>query len=151
MGTLTKVLSSQRESMQSQVEARCGEEVIAVGELRQGRRPSLAALVTGTALVEVLRPRRSKELPKRFALAVTPTRALAYSCISVSDEDGENHRVIIRGEERGCWPREAVSLEVDAGKPSDGILHLGAAAVPVCRPQGGDEVETPALIELISA
>lgn len=60
--------------MKSQIEERTGEEVIAAGQLKQGRTPSMAAMVTGAALFEVLRPRRSKSLPKGFALAVTANR-----------------------------------------------------------------------------
>src|SRR5215216_7512604 len=50
------------------------DEVVAAGVLRQGKAPSLAALVTGAALVDVLRPRPSKSLPREFALAVTADR-----------------------------------------------------------------------------
>jgi hypothetical protein len=48
-----------------------GDEVIAAGQLRQGKAPSLVAMVTGWALVELLRPRRSKSLPRQFVLAST--------------------------------------------------------------------------------
>lgn len=43
-------------------------EVIAAGDLRQGKEPSVVAMLTGTALIEVLRPRRSKSLPRHFVL-----------------------------------------------------------------------------------
>jgi len=36
------------------------DEVLAAGALRQSKQRSLLALVTGVALIEVLRPRRSK-------------------------------------------------------------------------------------------
>jgi hypothetical protein len=49
------------------------EPVIAAGDLRQGKEPSLASMVTGTALIEVMRPRRSKAVPRHFVLAVTPS------------------------------------------------------------------------------
>ena len=50
------------------------DEVVAAGELRQGRAPSLLGMVTGTALIEVARPRRTKLLPRRFVLAATADR-----------------------------------------------------------------------------
>src|SRR4051812_25515412 len=52
------------------------DEVIAAGVLRQGKAPSRLAMVTGLMLIEVLRPRRSKSLPREFALAVTADRVL---------------------------------------------------------------------------
>jgi hypothetical protein len=149
MGTIGKLLSSQGESMQAQVEAITGEAVLAAGELRQGRTPSM---VTGAALFEVLRGRRSKALPKRFTLALTTSRVVAFSCLGVSDEDGENYHVVFRGSERGSWPRGGVRYEGLPGKASDGTLHLGGEPIPVCRPNlDGDDVETPALLELLAA
>lgn len=134
MGTLTQYLSNaQAATMKSQIEERTGEEVIAAGQLKQGRTPSMAAMVTGAALFEVLRPRRSKSLPKGFALAVTANRVVAFSCLGVGEEDGENYHVVVRGSERGSWPREGVSFESLPGK-SDGTLDLCGEAVPVCRP-----------------
>src|SRR6266576_4128872 len=112
MGTLAKLMSSQGETMQAQVEELTGEEVLAAGQLRQGRVPSMLAMVTGTALVEVLRPRRSKALPKTFTLAVTPSRVVAFACVGVSDDEyGEKYHVVLREKERGSWLREAVARE----------------------------------------
>ncbi len=53
------------------------DEVIAAGHCRQGKAPSLAATITGTALIQVLRPRRSKLLPRQFVLAATADRLVA--------------------------------------------------------------------------
>lgn len=89
-------------------------------------------MVTGAALFEVLRPRRSKALPKGFAPAVTANRVVAFSAIGVGEEDGENYHVVVRGSERGSWPREGVSFEGLPGK-SDGTLNLAGEVVPVCR------------------
>src|SRR4051794_5012073 len=47
------------------------DEVVAAGLLRQGKAPSMLAMITGAALVEVLRRRRAKALPREIALAVT--------------------------------------------------------------------------------
>jgi hypothetical protein len=149
MGTIAQLMSSKGATMKSQIEEKTGEEVIAVGQLRQGRTPSVAAMMTGTALFGVLRPRRSKSLPKGFALAITASRVVAFSCIGVSEEDGENYHVVVRGSERGSWPREGVSFESLPGK-SDGTLDLCGELVPVCRPNGEGDAETDELIELLS-
>ena len=43
-------------------------------------------------------------MPRHFVLGLTPTRAVAYSCIGVADdEDGTNYHVVIRGKERDPW------------------------------------------------
>jgi hypothetical protein len=144
MGTLQKIMSSEGQTMVAQVEELTGEEVLAAGQLRQGRKPSMTAMMTGTALFEVMRPRRSKAVPRHFVLALTPTRAVAFPCIGVSDdEDGTNFHVVVRGKERGSWPREAVSF---SGEPLDGTLHLAGERVPVYRPNLVDDEETTALL-----
>jgi hypothetical protein len=144
MGTLQKIIGSEGQTMVAQVEELTGEEVVAAGQLRQGRKPSMTAMVTGTALFEVLRPRRSKAVPRHFVLALTPSRAVAYSCIGVSDdEDGTNYHVVIRGKERGSWPREAVSF---AGEPFEGTLTVAGESFPVTQPNLIEDEETPALL-----
>jgi hypothetical protein len=85
------------------------EQVIAAGDLRQGKEPSLASMITGTALIEVLRPRRSKAVPRHFVLAVTEDRVVAFGAVGGGDEDGP-YEVWVRPGERGSWPREAVRL-----------------------------------------
>src|ERR1700753_2771856 len=109
MGTLSKIMGSQGETLTAQMEELTGEEVVAVGHLRQGRKPSMTAMVTGTALLELMRPRRSKALPRQFVLGLTPTRAVAYACLGVADDDDwPNYRVVVRGKERGSWAPQAV-------------------------------------------
>jgi hypothetical protein len=111
------------------------EEVIAAGVLRQGKAPSLPALITGLALIEVLRPRRSKSLPREFALAVTAGRVVAFAMSVWAEGDGTTDRVVkIKPGERGCWPRESVRL-IDrpaGGKRNGGSLDLaGVEQIPV--------------------
>lgn len=53
MGALAQLMSSQGATMESQIEEKTGEEVLAVGQLKQGKAPSMMAMVTGTALIEV--------------------------------------------------------------------------------------------------
>jgi hypothetical protein len=152
MGTFAKLISSEGATMASQIEEMTGEPVLAAGQLRQGRIPSTLATITGTALIELARPRRSKQLPKRFALAVTESRVVAFSCIGVADdEDGTNYHVVVKGKERGSWPRQGTALEGLPGEPGnhDGTLVIGGERVPVCRPANAEDPETDALIELL--
>jgi hypothetical protein len=152
MGTLTKMFSSKVETMKEQVEAKTGEEVLAAGEMRQGSKPSMASMLTGTALIGLARPRRSKSVPKHFVLALTPTRAVAYGCVGVADdEDGENYRVIVRDKQQGSWPREGVRFEGLPGREGHGTLDLAGEKVEVFRPSTVDDAETDALIEALAS
>jgi hypothetical protein len=111
------------------------DEVIAAGVLRQGKAPSLLAMVTGLVLIEVLRPRRSKSLPREFALAVTADRVVAFAMSPWAEGDGTTDRVVkIKPGERGSWPRESVRLlDLPAdGKRNGGRLDLaGLEQIPV--------------------
>ena len=69
-------------------------EVLAAGQLRQGKTPSLVAMITGWALVELLRPRRSKSLPRQFVLAVTAGRVVAFKA-SGGGDSASNYEVRI--------------------------------------------------------
>jgi len=127
------------------------EEAIAVGVLRQGKAPSLLALVSGLALMELARPRRSKSLPREFALAVTADRVVAFAMSASTEGDGTTPYVVkIKRGERGSWPRELVRL-IDQSKISlskGGTLELaGVERIPVAwdSHSSNDEV-----IELLS-
>ena len=148
MGTFAKLMSSTGTTMKAQIEELTGEEVVAVGQLRQGKTPSMVAMFTGVALIEVLRPRRSKSLPRAFALAVTANRVVAFACTGGSDEDGDNYHVVVRGKERGSWPLGSVTFE-GLAKDQDGTLNLAGELIPVCRPNMNGDPETDALFALI--
>src|SRR5919197_3931194 len=75
-----------------------GDEVIAAGQLRQGTAPSLVAMVTGWALIELLRPRRSKSLPRQFVLAVTADRVVAFHASGGGDSESNYETRISPGE-----------------------------------------------------
>lgn len=128
-----------------------GEEVLAAGELRQGKAPSMASMMSGAALFELLRPRRSKVLPRRFALAVTADRVVAIKALGVSSDEGDSYRVFLRGGECGSWPRSEVWLEAPEGVAGKGgTLHLGSERVPVFRPHiDGEDEETAELFGLL--
>jgi len=152
MGTLAKVFSSDVGTMAAQAEEQLGEEVLAAGRLRQGRRPSTMAMVTGTALFEVLRPRRSKTVPRSFVLALTPTRLVAFGFVGVSDDDdGTNYRAVLREGERGSWPREAVALSAPAEPGgADRTLRIGGEEILVTRPSSNEDPETDAFEAMLA-
>jgi hypothetical protein len=128
-------------TMKAEVEKELGEEVIAVGALSQGKPPSMVSMMTGAALIGLVRPRASKALPKRFLLAVTADRVVALKGTQVSDEDGNDKGAIIRGE-CGSWERGEVSVtDIPAdGKPG-GTLQIPGASIPVFDPSIGDPRE----------
>jgi hypothetical protein len=125
-------------------------EVIAAGELRQGKEPSPVAMATGMALIELLRPRRARSLPRRFVLAVTTDRVVAFKAVGVSEDDGP-HELWIRPGERSSWPRESLRLvDLSEGAASTaGTLVLGTERVPVFRPNPDPDPSTDELLELL--
>jgi hypothetical protein len=127
-------------------------EVLAAGDLRQGKPPSLVAMLSGTALIEVLRPRRSKSLPRHFVLAVTRDRVVAFKTLS-SGDDGVDpiYELWIRPDEFGSWPREAVRFTNPAqGNDSTaGTLELdGLERVPLY--SSGNDPSTRELLEFLA-
>jgi hypothetical protein len=90
------------------------DEVVAAGMLTQGKAQSLLSLVTGWALVEMVRGRRCKSLSRDFCVAVTADRVVALA-ISASAEGDETTDVIVKVErgERGSWSRGSVRIDLD--------------------------------------
>lgn len=93
----------------SQIEDKIGEKVICSGELRQGRTPSAGNIVSVSTLFDVLRPRRSKLLPRRSVIALTAEG------VHVSSHSG-------------C---QTATGPTTVG----GTLHIGGEAIPAFRPQ----------------
>ncbi|HEY7255159.1 MAG TPA: hypothetical protein VH476_00630 [Solirubrobacterales bacterium] len=146
MSALAEVAFGPR-TIRAQVEERIEQEVIAAGHLRQGRTPSMASMITGTALIELFRPRQTKTLPKSFVLAVTPARVVAFAGTDVGEAYEDT--VVVRGEELGSWPRGEVSLD----PASDGrslVLTLAGEQIAVFPPNLRGGSETDELIELLS-
>jgi hypothetical protein len=130
-----------------------GDEVIAAGQLRQGKAPSMVAVVTGWALVQLLRPRRSKTLPSQFVLAVTADRVIAFKASGGGDSES-NYETRIKPGERGSWPRELVRLiDLPEGANSKGAtLELaGVERIPVVRPNLNGDPSTDELFELLAS
>lgn len=130
-----------------------GEEILAAGQLRQGKAPSTAAMITGAALIEVLRPRRSKSLPRHFVLAVTPSRVVAFKASGGTGE-GQRHYVLrIRDPIAAEWPRDQVSMRdlAEGEQSKGGTLHIGSESIPVARPNLSGETNTDELLATLSA
>jgi hypothetical protein len=113
------------------------EEVVAAGMLTQGKAQSLLSLVTGWALVELVRGRRCKWLSRDFCVVLTADRVVALG-ISASAEGGEGTDVIVKVKrgELGSWSRGSVSIDLDnrnlKGGQKGGTLNLaGLEPFPV--------------------
>jgi hypothetical protein len=126
------------------------DEVIAAGQFRQGEAPSLLAMVTGLALIELIRPKRSRALPRQFVLAATADRVFAFKSAggSSGEADVASYTVRIKPGPWASWPRSSVRL-VDL---SDGAtLELaGTERFPVSRPKLNGDPGTGELIALLS-
>jgi hypothetical protein len=92
------------------------EEVVAAGLLTQGKPHSLMSMVTGWALVELARARRSKSLPREFCVAVTANRVVALALSAWSEGEGVDAVVKLKREEIGSWPRGSVRIDPDERK-----------------------------------
>jgi hypothetical protein len=152
MGLLADVIHGPEKTMAAQIEEKIGEEVLAAGELRQGKELSVASMITGTAAISLLRPRGYKALPKQFILGLTPTRAVVFKGVGVGDEFGDEYGVIIRGEEQASWPRGEVSIEgePDVRLPDGGTLIIAGERVPVIRLNVRGDRESDELIGQLS-
>jgi hypothetical protein len=126
-------------------------EVVAAGMVTQGKTQSLFRMITGLALLEVMRPRRSKTLPKEFVLAVTADRVVALALSPWKEGHGDTVDVVkIKNEQRGSWRRGQVHMsDVSVGRvQSGGTLDLaGDERFPFT--WGGDD-STSELIELLN-
>jgi hypothetical protein len=128
-------------------------DVIAAGQLRQGRPPSTFGLLSGTALVELARPRRSRSLPRHFVLAVTADTVVAFKASSlVMGPEAGPELIRIKPGACGSWPRASVRLlDLPEGALSKGAtLELeGTERVPVSRPNLDGDPNTDELLELL--
>ena len=127
------------------------DEVIAADLVTQGKTHSLLGMMTGYALIEVMRPRRAKSLPRQFALAVTADRVVAFALSPWSEgDDGADAVVWVKHKECDSWPRELVRLldPSTRGISKGGTLELaGQERFPVTW-EGDDD--TKELIELLA-
>ncbi|HEX6115654.1 MAG TPA: hypothetical protein VFY99_01050 [Solirubrobacterales bacterium] len=111
-------------------------EIVAVGHLRQGKAPTAVGMATGFAVWEVLRPRRSKLLPRHFVLAVTPDRVVAFKAAGGSGEDSSHYELKVLSGEQASFPRASVAVSgLTEGPRSKGAtLKIDGQSFPVSRP-----------------
>jgi len=133
------------------------QEVVAAGHFRQGKSQSMAAMITGTALIEFLRPRRSKLLPRQFVLAATRDRLVAFKALGVGIGEQTDidyrYEARIKPGEQGSFRRADVSLTdlPDGVKSEGGTLVIGTERIPIVRPGGPtDDPNTDELVELLA-
>ena len=85
------------------------DEVDRGGHARTGkRRPRWLALLTGAVLFQMARARRSKALPREFALAVTADRVVAFAMSPWKEGEAVTDSVAvvrIKPGELASWPR----------------------------------------------
>jgi len=100
------------------------EEVVAGGVLTQGKAQSLLSLITGWALVELARARRSRSLPREFCVAVTANRVVVLGMSPWSEGSGADVAtdvvVKVKREELGSWSRGSLRIDLDSRKPKTG-------------------------------
>jgi hypothetical protein len=128
------------------------EEVLAAGLVRQGKPYSLFGVVTGLVLIDWIRARRKRSLPREFVLAVTAEQVFAFGVSLVGEGDGEGSLEAIRIKRgaRGSWPRDLVRVHdrTDGFQSKGATLELGGLnRVPVAW-DGGDTSDE--VIELLS-
>jgi hypothetical protein len=130
------------------------QEVVAAGQLRQGRSPTMLGMVTGHALIEVARPRRSKSLPRSFVLAVTQDRVLAFKAFGGGGgTDATPYTARIMPGVYAEWPRSSVRLLdlQDGALSKDAILALdGREKLPVSRANLDSDPNTDELMRVLS-
>ena len=131
---------------------RVPEPVLAAGQLRQGKAPSTMGMVTGAALIEVVRPRRSKKLPRHFVLVATPDEVIAFSASGGTPEGHGPYELRIGEQEKARFPRSAVLLTglEEGEKSKGGTLTVDGESFPVCRPNLTGEANTDELLAVLA-
>ena len=129
------------------------EPVIAAGQLRQGKAPSMLQMITGAAVVEVLRPRRSKLLPRHFIMAATESKVVAFKATGGKGETASVYTVSVDEDIAATFPRGAVRITdlPEGPKSKGGIMEVNGERFPVARPNLNGEPSTDALLALLSA
>jgi hypothetical protein len=120
------------------------DEILAGALVTQGRKPSVASMLTGWALVELVKARRCKWLPREFCLAVTGTRVIALALSPWSEGTGETSStdvvVKVKRGEIESWPRGGVRVDGDTLVVRDG------ERVPVTWSEGSEAEELIAFL-----
>ena len=108
-------------------------ELAAVGQLRQGKPPTALGMALGYAVWEVVRPRRSKLLPRHFVLAVTAERVIAWKATGSSPEDSSDYVLKILSGEQASFPRSSVTVGglADGPKSKGATMTIDGQSFPV--------------------
>ena len=130
------------------------EEVIAAGHLRQGKAQKMIALILGYGLWEILRPRRSKLLPRHFVLALTPSEVVAFKASAGGGgaESSTEYTVSMDEDVYARYPRESVTLtDLPEGEKSQGgTLTINGESFPICRPNMNGDPNTDEFLEVLA-
>jgi hypothetical protein len=130
------------------------EEVIAAGHLRQGKAQKMIALILGYGLWEILRPRRSKLLPRHFVLALTPSEVVAFKASAGGGgaESSTEYTVNMDEDVYARYPRESVTLtDLPEGEKSQGgTLTINGESFPICRPNMNGDPNTDEFLEVLA-
>jgi hypothetical protein len=133
------------------------EEVLAGGVLTQGKAQSLVSMMTGWALVELVKRKRCKSLPREFCVAVTANSVIALPLDAWSESSGGDIAtdvvVKVKPERVGSWRRGEIRVEPDGRSLKTGyrggMLHLaGGESAPVTWETGAN---ADRLVELLAS
>jgi len=117
-------------------------DVEAASIVRQGHAPSTASAMIGLGVLKLLARKRAKELPRKFVLAATPERVIAFDASSHSRGEGTDStmHVTIHPGEIASWPRAEVSMRADeGGMTQNATLVIAGKEVPCAVPDGDAE------------
>ena len=130
------------------------EEVIAAGHLRQGKAQSILSMVLGYGLWEVIRPKRSRLLPRHFILALTESELVAFKATAGGGgaESSGPYEVKMNEEVSERYPRDSVSISgLDkAEKSQGGMLTIGGESFPICRPNMDGDPNTDEFLAILA-
>ena len=112
----------------------------------------MAAMMLGYGLIEVLRPKRSKLLPRHFVLAVTASEVIAFKASGGSGESDTTYYLNVKEGVEARFPREAVSIAdlPEGAKSKGGIMTINGESFPVARPNLSGDPNTDELIALLA-
>ena len=121
--------------------------------IRQGHSPSMASAMVGFGLFKLFGRKGAKDLPRKFVLAATPDRVVAFDCNSHSEGEGTDAtlHVTIHPGEVGEWPRGSVSMRPDDGGINpNATLVLAGTEVPCTVPDSDAKEAFARLVTVLS-
>jgi hypothetical protein len=110
--------------------------------VRQGHAPSMASAMVGVGVLKLFAPKKAKDLPRKFVLAATPERVIAFGAGSYSEGEGTSAvmHVTIKPGELASWSRGEVSMRPEeGGMNQNATLVLAGNEVPCAAPDSDAE------------